>query len=92
MHVYRGRITGATSAVDWHRPDRVEFGDRIVRDPNGVAFKFDTGGHIDGLDFRPADGGCVQLHILVGNQPRHQRIYVGATGLNPPSAYFTACP
>jgi hypothetical protein len=91
-HRFRGRIAGATGAIVDVRPSRLDFGDRLRSGPRGVGFDFHTRGHIDGVDFRPADNGCVRFALFIDGGPHPKRIFVGAQGVEPPHAHFAACP
>jgi len=89
---YRGKVVGDTSYISWARPELVEGGDAMTHDAGQLIFEFDTGGHIDGVDFVADDRKCVTFHITVGEQPKPENIFIGSAGANPPSNYFTLCP
>jgi len=91
-HVFRGKVVGASSPISWARPELVEIGDALSHDPAQLVFKFETAGHIDGVDFTADDRQCVTFHITVDEQPKPQLIAVGPSGANPPSDHFTLCP
>jgi hypothetical protein len=91
-HVFRGLIEGVASPITWFQPDHMELGDSMGSHGQGLVFKFETAGHIDGFDFVPDDHGCVRFHITVDERPQPNRIFLGGSGSHPPSDFFVACP
>jgi hypothetical protein len=93
LHTFRGRVHGVKAPIGAVRPSRTELGDRFVRAPDGnLYFKFTTNGHIDGLDFRVRDNGCVRFDLQLDGGPAPKRIHVGAQSVEPKSNHFVVCP
>jgi len=92
QHKFRGLINGANSPISWFEPQLMEIGDSMAHHGQGLVFKFETAGHIDGFDFVPDDHGCVRFHITMDERPMPQRIFLGKSGVHPPSDHFVACP
>ncbi len=92
VHTFRGVIYGADSPITWYEPHFMEMGDSMAHYGEGLVFKFETGGHIDGFDFVPDNHGCVRFHITVDEGPLPARIFLGGPGVHPPSDHFVVCP
>jgi hypothetical protein len=92
LRSFRGRVVSETSTLPWARGELVEGGDALSHDATQLVFNFQTGGHIDGVDFVADDRKCVTFHITVDEKPQPQLIFVGPGGANPPSDHFTLCP
>ena len=91
-HSYRGLVQGASSPITWYQDDRIELGDSMGKHQDGLVFRFETAGHLDGLTFVPEDHGCVRFHVTVDERPQPDRIFVGPQGAHPPSDHFEICP
>ncbi len=91
-HIFRGRIVGETSPINWYQSHMMEVGDSIINKPDGLVFKFETAGHIDGFDFVPQDHRCVRFHITVDERPAPKRIKIGPQQVDAPSDHFVLCP
>jgi hypothetical protein len=92
LHKFRGLIEGANSPITWYEPGQMEFGDIMARHGQGLVFKFETAGHVDDFQFVPDDRGCVRFHVTVDERPQPNRIFLGSSGVHPPSDHFLACP
>ncbi len=89
VDLYWGSIT--SDGVLFYRAARTERGDYIRQvSPHKVVFAMSNFGHIDGLDFVPACGSKVTLHLGVF---RHSLptadIYLGAGATHPAANPFT---
>jgi hypothetical protein len=89
---YTGRIVGVSGEILGAKPLRADHKDRLRQSRRGLVFDFRSHGEMEGLDFRPSDGGCVRFNLRVAGEPAPKRIFVGAKALEPPRSHFLVCP
>ena len=92
QHRFQGWVFHDKDRFTDIHPTRLEWGDRIKYGTNGAAWDFQTKGHEDGFDFRTSGNQCVRFHTFIDGKPNHDRVHIGAGGVNPPSAHFRVCP
>ena len=64
--------------------------DYLEQTPNGIAFRFQCVGNLDGLDFTvPKEAKTIDFAFLVNNESKAEFIFIGAAGTNPSKAKFT---
>ena len=57
--------------------------------PNGMRFKFQCVGKLNGLDFRvPKEAKTIRFEFLVNNEAKAEYIFIGAVGANPSKPAF----
>ena len=92
QHRFQGWVFHDKDRFTDIHPTRLEWSDRIKYGTNGASWDFQTKGHEDGFDFRTSGNQCVRFHTFIDGKPNHDRVHLGAGGVNPPSAHFRVCP
>ena len=64
--------------------------DYVRLTPNGMGFRFQSFGKLDGLDFTvPKEAKKIRFEFVVNNESKAEYIFIGATGAHPSEAAFT---
>jgi hypothetical protein len=91
-HRFQGWVFHEKDRFTDVRPTRLEWNDRIKYGTSGASWDFETKGSEDGFDFRTNGVQCVRFHTFIDGKPNHDRVFIGAGGVHPPSAHFRICP
>ena len=81
---FNGKIWSDVTEV---KPVRLEMKDRLKASTKWVIFAFDTGGHMDGFDFR--SNGCATFNLQQGG---NKKVFIGSGEVQPANNHFTLCP
>jgi hypothetical protein len=89
-HQFEGLIRPYNGTITEMRPTRDEWNDRIRIGPDGIAFSFQTGGGMDGFDWR-VSSGCNEFHLRIDGVPAPGRVFLGGPGNHPMQMPFMRC-